>query len=547
MTDEQVLHAMCIDDSYHVERVLAEKPNGTTELVTIGGAGPFVRKKIPLELANRRVWSILPECACARLPHVETTYELPDCFVVVYDYMPGEVLESFVQAKGRLGETQALDLAAQICEAAGALHAAGVIHRDITPTNVIVAADGAHLIDLGIARTRNAQATRDTTSLGTWGYASPEQYGFAQTDARSDVYSIGRLLGFMLCGVHPGESTYDETLARTDGIASSTRAAIEKACAFEPSARYQSAADLARALDRAFETRRHPDAWDEGVRDASDQASAGQDEASNTASVQLPAEQEPKDRPSQPDKPARKKHGCLAFLAVALVAFIVVATIGITGMKRAERAEYESATFAWPTTGLATLLPEPASTWGTMPFNDDSYLSFEVRGCDEEAYLAYVEACQAKGFDVEPEWIGDYSYYAYDAEGNRLSLHLFTSSSEMSVSIDGALELDELTWPTFGLAASLPAPVSHTGKVTTDSSSAWQATIGQTALEDYAAYVDELLAAGFDQDYKRGDESFSGTNADGIQVTVRYAGANRMTVRVESPDIQTQQARKVQG
>ena len=66
------------------------------------------------------------------------------------------------------------------------------------------------------------------------------------------------------------------------------------------------------------------------------------------------------------------------------------------------------------------------------------------------------------------------------------------------------------------------------------SSSVWQATIGQTTLEDYAAYVDEVLAAGFDKDYKRGDESFSGTNAEGIQVTVRYAGANRMTVRVEA-------------
>ena len=169
-----------------------------------------------------------------------------------------------------------------------------------------------------------------------------------------------------------------------------------------------------------------------------------------------------------------------------------------------------------------------------MPFNDDSYLSFEVRGCSEEAYSAYVEACQAKGFDVEPEWIGDYSYYAYDAEGNRLSLHLYTGTSVMDVSLNGATMLDELAWPTFGLAANLPAPVSHTGKVTTDSSSAWQATIGQTTLDDYAAYVDELLAAGFDQDYKRGDESFSGTSTDGIHVEVRYAGANRMTVRAEA-------------
>ena len=542
MNDEQVLHAMCIDDSYHVERVLAEKPNGTTELVTIDGAGPFVRKKIPLELANRRVWSILPECDCTRLPHVETTYELPDRFVVVYDYMPGESLESLVQAKGKLDESAAVDLAAQICEAAETLHAAGVIHRDITPANIIVAADGAHLIDLGIARTRSAQATRDTTSLGTWGYASPEQYGFAQTDARSDVYSIGRLLGFMLCGVHPGEAEYDETFAQADGITPSTRTAIEKACSFEPSARYQSAADLARALGRPIKARQHTAGARGGsARDMHDQTGAGQTETSDKVIAQPPTEQEPKGQPLQPDKLARKKHGCLKFLVVALVAFIIVATIGITDMKRTEQAQYESATFAWPTTGLATLLPEPASTWGTMPFNSDSYLSFEVRGCSEETYSAYVEACQAKGFDVEPEWIGDYSYYAYDAEGNRLSLHLFTSTSVMDVSIDGTTKLDELTWPTFGLAASLPAPASHIGKVTTDSSSVWQATIGHTALDDYAAYVDELLAAGFDQDYKRGDESFSGTNAEGIQVTVHYAGANRMTVRAESLDSKTQQ------
>ena len=535
MNDEQVLHAMCIDDSYHVERVLAEKPNGTTELVTIEGTGPFVRKKIPLELANRRVWSILPECDCARLPHVETTYELPDRFVVVYDYMPGESLESLVQAKGKLNENMAVELAAQICEAAETLHAAGVIHRDITPANIIVAADGAHLIDLGIARTRNAQATRDTTSLGTWGYASPEQYGFAQTDARSDVYSIGRLLGFMLCGVHPGEKEYDETFAQANDITPSTRAAIEKACAFEPSARFQSAADLAEALGRPIKAQQHAAGTrGESALDMCDQTVTSQAESSDKTITQAPAEKKPGDRSLQPDRPARKKHGCLAFLVVALVAFIVVATIGITDMKRTEQAQYESATFTWPETGLATLLPEPASTWGTMPFNSDSYLSFEVRGCDKASYSAYVEACQAKGFDVEPEWIGDYSYYAYDAEGNRLSLHLFTSTSVMDVSIDGATKLDELVWPTFGLAASLPAPASHIGKVTTDSSSAWQATIGQTALDDYAAYVDELLAAGFDQDYKRGDESFSGTNAEGIQVTVRYAGANRMTVRAEA-------------
>ena len=56
MDDEQVLHAVTLDDAYHVDRVLADGPAGTTELVSIGGTGPFVRKKIRRELANRQAW-----------------------------------------------------------------------------------------------------------------------------------------------------------------------------------------------------------------------------------------------------------------------------------------------------------------------------------------------------------------------------------------------------------------------------------------------------------------------------------------------------------
>ena len=55
MDDEQVLHAMGLDDSYRVERVLADHPSGVTELVTLDGAGPFVRRRIPLKIARRDV------------------------------------------------------------------------------------------------------------------------------------------------------------------------------------------------------------------------------------------------------------------------------------------------------------------------------------------------------------------------------------------------------------------------------------------------------------------------------------------------------------
>lgn len=242
------MHAMLIDDSYHVERVLANGACGLTELVTIDGAGPFVRKKIPLELARRRVWSILSECDSDRLPRVAVTYELPDCFVVVYDFIPGCSLQSVIEEKGILPVNEAVRYVMQVCDAAQALHEQDVVHRDITPGNIIVSSDGAHLVDLGIARIRVNGAVRDTASLGTWGFASPEQFGFAQSDARSDVYSLGRVLGCALVGLKPDEDGYDVALADANKVPSALKIIIDKACAFEPSARFQSASDMGSAL-----------------------------------------------------------------------------------------------------------------------------------------------------------------------------------------------------------------------------------------------------------------------------------------------------------
>lgn len=264
MNDQQVMHAMNIDDAYHVERVLASGAGGVTELVTLDGSGPFVRKRIPTKLARRGVWGTLTECGCARLPRVEATYEMPDEFVVVCDYVPGENLEELVRSTGRVGEKDACQVVGQLCEAAGALHAHGIVHRDISPRNVIVAADGAHLIDLGIARFRSEGATHDTTQLGTFGFASPEQHGFAQTDARSDVYSIGRVLGYLLTGVMPevpDAADYERALADEAVVSPQMRTVIERACALEPSARFQSADELAAAL----EGRKAPDAGGVGV------------------------------------------------------------------------------------------------------------------------------------------------------------------------------------------------------------------------------------------------------------------------------------------
>ena len=248
MDDAQTLRSMVRDDSYRVIKVLADGPSGKTELVTFDGEGPLVRKHIPSALANASAWAAAMEIDEPLLPRIESLYRMPDELVVVYEYVPGTALDELVRQKGRLKSTQATSIVCDVCRAVSVLHARGVVHRDITPGNVIVADDGAHLVDLGIARQRAEGRRRDTTTLGTWGFAAPEQFGFAQTDARSDVYSLGCLLGHLLTGEQPGTDVYEDVLDDRSLVPQDLAEIVRRATAFEPSARYQSAKALSEVL-----------------------------------------------------------------------------------------------------------------------------------------------------------------------------------------------------------------------------------------------------------------------------------------------------------
>lgn len=251
LSDEQAMHAMGIDDAYRVERVLARGAGGLTELVTLDGAGPFVRKKIPLELADRAVWARLADCSSPRLPQVVATYELPDAFVAVYGYLPGSTLEQVVEASGRMEAPDAARKAAEVAQAVADLHGHGIVHRDIAPANIILAADGAHLIDFGIARMASEAGRAPGRALGTWGFAAPEQHGFAPADERSDVYALGRVLAYLLVGVRPDDGSFEGLLADAQTVDPVLRRVVERACAFEPSARYRTADAFAEAVRAA--------------------------------------------------------------------------------------------------------------------------------------------------------------------------------------------------------------------------------------------------------------------------------------------------------
>ena len=316
MDDGQTLRSMVRDDAYVVERVLSDGPSGRTEIVTLDGEGPLVRKRIPLAIANASAWAVAMEANEPLLPRIESLYRMPDTLVVVYDYVPGCSVSDAVEQEGRLSPGRAADVVVDVCRAVGALHERGVVHRDITPGNVILAADGAHLVDLGIARQRIEGRQHDTTTLGTWGFAAPEQYGFAQTDARSDVYALGRLLGFMLTGERPDSESYERKLADTTHVPKELADVVRVATSFEPSARYQSAADLAAATGDALVGGRYAldDArWSQGEGPSSQQISHEMDTPKGDASVdRLPLRDvasiahDPADRPISDEQSSRE-------------------------------------------------------------------------------------------------------------------------------------------------------------------------------------------------------------------------------------------------
>ena len=175
-----------------------------------------------------------------------------DCFAeggTVYllrTYLPGETLAQRRERGEPCPEALCVSLGRKLCALLEVLHSQEppVIHRDIKPENIVLLPDGeVGLIDFGIARQFKDGKDTDTRHMGTRSTAAPEQYGYAQTDRRTDLYALGMSLIWLLTG------QYDrEALTRAEGISPGVRQALEKATAFSPEDRWQDAAALSAAL-----------------------------------------------------------------------------------------------------------------------------------------------------------------------------------------------------------------------------------------------------------------------------------------------------------
>lgn len=266
MPDELAEHldALARDDCYRVDAVLKEGAFETTQRVFFVGAngaeqGPYVRKYLDgdagLGAAYERIWKAQRSGSrFLHLPRIVDCYAAGAQRAVVMEYVQGETLADTVY---RCDPSLALacDVFPKLCDAVTELHEGfdpPLIHRDLKPSNVMLTSSNLTIIDFGISRTFSDDADEDTRHFGTRAYAPPEQFGYGQTDVRSDVYALGMLLYFCLTERTP------DAKARRDGYASEripepVRRVIARAAAFDPADRYAGAAEAKRAFLEAVE------------------------------------------------------------------------------------------------------------------------------------------------------------------------------------------------------------------------------------------------------------------------------------------------------
>ena len=157
---------------------------------------------------------------------------------VIEQYIEGSTLADLLAQNYEFSPQQIQQMLSRLCHGLKELHKCGIIHRDIKPANLILQnpelPESLYLIDFDAARLISGHKATDTALLGTRGYAPPEQYGFSQTDARSDIYALGCTFKEILGPQYHG---------RLIPI-------LNKCCAIDPQARYQNVDKLLKALNR---------------------------------------------------------------------------------------------------------------------------------------------------------------------------------------------------------------------------------------------------------------------------------------------------------
>ena len=264
-------------DHYRVDGLLGRGGSGTvyrgTDLkLNRPVAIKFLSAAVADADAHRRFRQEAATASGLNHPHIVTVYDVGEHDgrqYIVSELVEAGTLEDWAAAAKRSWR-QSTEMLVGVADALAAAHAAGVLHRDVKPGNILIDANGyAKLADFGLAKLVGADAggrahsrhTREGVVVGTVAYMSPEQAAGQPLDARSDVFSFGIVLYELLAGSRPFAAANDlEVLkaiahatpaALPDGVPELLRNAVDKALEKEPADRYQTMQDFVADLRRA--------------------------------------------------------------------------------------------------------------------------------------------------------------------------------------------------------------------------------------------------------------------------------------------------------
>lgn len=226
--------------SFYRELTVLDEKKNIVLVQDIRNSELCVKKTI--DIYSRDVYEQLASVRIEGVPAVKECVADEGKLIVVEEYVQGRSLKQVLDEQGLLNEEQAYDIAVQLADILVRLHQLepAIVHRDIKPYNIIIEKNGhVNLIDFNAARHVNADKNEDTRMLGTVYFAAPEQFGFGQSDERTDIYGLGATINYIMTGDKPGA-----------GIAECRFSDILKKCLMvDAKDRYQSAEELRGVLD----------------------------------------------------------------------------------------------------------------------------------------------------------------------------------------------------------------------------------------------------------------------------------------------------------
>lgn len=261
---------------YRVHKILGKGGMGTVYLASHAQIGLKVAiKELKPEFTRDRgiryrfknEASLMANLSHPNIVALHDYIETPEGVYLIMEYVDGITLDYYIhQISGPIPEAKAIDIFGQILKAVQYAHDRNIIHRDIKPANIMITQQGGiKMLDFGIAKHINPQQqglTQTGVRLGTIFYMSPEQIRAQNTDARSDIYSLGMTLYEMLTATNPYMSDASEfdisqkivheplPPARTfyPGISAYMQRILDKATAKSPQDRFQSAREFEQAI-----------------------------------------------------------------------------------------------------------------------------------------------------------------------------------------------------------------------------------------------------------------------------------------------------------